>query len=219
MGLIEEEAEMKILICGAVAFAALSPGAWADDSGKVKFNMVVSAGAATCLPKATAKVTIKPIGPVEIMEVQVKNLPPNTEFDLFVLQVPTAPFGVAWYQGDIQTDDDGEGEQQFIGRFSIETFAVAQPPGGAQAPVVHNPPKSLVTDASSNPPFEPLHTYHLGLWFGSPQAAIAAGCPGTETRFNGEHNAGIQVLNTSNFPVLEGPLRQVTPSAVKKDNH
>jgi hypothetical protein len=30
-------------------------------------------------------------------------------------------------------------------------------------------------------------------------------------RFNGEHNAGIQVLNTSNFPALEGPLKQLVP--------
>jgi len=53
--------------------------------------------------------------------------------------------------------------------------------------------------------------YHLGLWFGSPQAAQAAGCPGNVTPFNGEHNAGIQVLNTSNFPDDFGPLRQVNP--------
>jgi len=31
------------------------------------------------------------------------------------------------------------------------------------------------------------------------------------TPFNGEHNAGIQVLNTSNFPDDFGPLRQVNP--------
>jgi hypothetical protein len=31
------------------------------------------------------------------------------------------------------------------------------------------------------------------------QAAQAAGCPLTVTPFNGEHNAGIQVLKTSNY--------------------
>jgi hypothetical protein len=29
----------------------------------------------------------------------------------------------------------------------------------------------------------------------------------TNTPFNGEHNAGLQVLNTSNFPDDHGPLR------------
>ena len=31
------------------------------------------------------------------------------------------------------------------------------------------------------------------------------------TPFNGEHNAGVQVLNTSNFKDLEGPLINVKP--------
>ena len=66
-------------------------------------------------------------------------------------------------------------------------------------------------DASSNPATEPVHTYHLGLWFASPEDAVAAGCPGTATRFNGDHNAGIQALSTCDFPDLEGPLRQLAP--------
>jgi hypothetical protein len=62
-----------------------------------------------------------------------------------------------------------------------------------------------------NPETAPVHTYHLGLWFNSPQDAAAAGCPGAETPFNGEHNAGVQVLNTSNFPDDHGPLRALEP--------
>jgi len=174
-----------------------------------KFNMVVSGGAAACLRDATATVKIHPTGPVEIMDVNVKHIPPNTEFDLFVIQVPNAPFGVAWYQGDIETDDEGEGHQRFVGRFSIETFAVAQPPGGQPAPVVHNPPESLVRDDNFNPAFEPIHTFHLGLWFNSPADAARAGCPATETRFNGDHNAGIQVLHTTDLQNGLGPLSLV----------
>jgi hypothetical protein len=183
----------------------------ADDS--VTFNMVVSGGAKTCLPNATAKVTITPAGPVEIMDVSVQGLPPNAEFDFFVIQVPKAPFGLSWYQGDIETDKNGRGHERFIGRFSIETFAVA--PGSAPAPIVFN---GAFPDASLNPAFNPIQMYHLGLWFGSPQVAQAAGCPGTVTPFNGEHNAGIQVLNTSNFPDDHGPLRNVNPSAPKPAN-
>lgn len=37
------------------------------------------------------------------------------------------------------------------------------------------------------------------------------GGPATVTPFNGEHNAGIQVLNTSNFTEDHGPLRNITP--------
>jgi hypothetical protein len=52
----------------------------------------------------------------------------------------------------------------------------------------------------------PVQLYHLGLWFNSPADAAKAGCANTETPFNGEHNAGIQVLNTGTFPDLHGPL-------------
>jgi hypothetical protein len=177
---------------------------------KISFPMMRSAtvDAAGCVPDARAEVTITPLGPVERMVVTVRGLPPNTEFDFFVIQLPNAPFGLAWYQGDIETNDQGEGRQRFIGRFSIETFIVAQPPGGQPAPVVHDGNRTF-PDASENPATEPIHTHHLGLWFGSAADAMAAGCPGTTTRFDGDHDAGIQVLSTRNFPDLQGPLQKV----------
>ena len=88
--------------------------------------------------------------------------------------------------------------------FSIGTFIVA--PGAAPAPVV-NPPN--LNDASTNPPTPPVQLYHLGLWFDSPQEAAKAGCANKATPFNSIHNAGVQVLNTSNFPTLNGPLLHV----------
>ena len=170
----------------------------------VEFPMVVSSGASACLSKAQGRVTIHSTGPVEIMNVLVTGLPPKTGFDFFVIQVPAAPFGMAWYQGDIQTDQNGNGNGTFIGRFNIETFMVAV--GSAPAPVVFNGP---FPDASINPATNPIQMYHLGLWFNNPADAAKAGCPSTVTPFNGEHNAGIQVLNTSNFPNLQGPLLNV----------
>ncbi len=189
---------------------AVAPLIASADDGAFSFNMVVNAGAKTCLPNATATVRIQPAGAVELMDVAVQGLRPNTDFDFFVLQVPKAPFGVAWYQGDIQTDKNGRGVGHFVGRFNIETFAVA--PGSAPAPAVFNGP---FPDATLNPAFNPIQMYHLGLWFNSPNDAQAAGCPATVTPFNGEHNAGIQVLNTSNFPDDFGPLRHLNPSAPK----
>ena len=180
---------------------AAAPGA----DGSATFNLVVSGGAKACLPNASGTVTIKPHGAVESMEVSVQGLPANADFAFFVIQVPKAPFGISWYLGDIVTDKNGKGHERFIGRFSIETFAVAV--GSAPAPVVFNGP---FPDASLNPPFNPIQMYHLGLWFDSPQVAQTAGCPATITPFNGEHNAGIQVMNTSNFADNQGPLREVT---------
>jgi len=194
----------------SVAPLAAAPNAH-DKDDSVSFPMQVSAGAKTCLPNAKADVKITPTGEVDIMEVTVQGLPAKTDFDFFVLQVPKSPFGVAWYQGDIQTDKNGRGSARFMGRFSIETFAVAT--GSAPAPVVFNGP---FPDASLNPPFNPIQMYHLGLWFNSPTDAQAATCPATVTPFNGEHNAGLQVLNTANFPDDQGPLRKVNTLAPPK---
>jgi hypothetical protein len=60
-----------------------------------------------------------------------------------------------------------------------------------------------------NPGPVPVETDHLGMWFADPTQATNAGCPGTVTPFDGDHNAGIQVLNTSNFPDAKGPLLRI----------
>ena len=154
-----------------------------------------------CLANAHARVTITPQGPVEQMTVHAVGLPASTDFDLFVIQVPNAPFGLSWYQGDLETNHNGVADGTFVGRFSKETFIVA--PGSASAPVV------FPGDASTNPTTPPVQTYHLGLWFNSPTDAAAAGCSNAQTPFNGEHNAGVQALSTLNFADDHGPLRKV----------
>lgn len=186
---------------------ALPGTASAADS--IVFGMVRSAAVnnAGCALNATARVTVNSLGPVEVMHVEASGLPPNQEFDLFVIQQPNAPFGMSWYQGDMQSNANGRAVGDFIGRFSRETFIVAPSPGTA-APVVHH--DTPFPDASSNPPTAPIHTFHIGLWFGTPEAAVAAGCPNTQTPFNGDHTAGIQVLSTRNFTV-NGPLRSLAP--------
>ena len=184
----------------------------ASAATSTSFKMVRSSGAvaADCLEGANANVTINSLGPVEVMNVSANHLPPNKEFDLFVTQLPNPPFGVSWYQGDLETDADGHAQGRFIGRFSIETFAVA--PESGPAPVVHG--DGPFPDASTNPKFAPVHTFHLGMWFNSARAAKAAGCTGDDvirTPFNGVHNAGVQALSTRNSGNLNGPLRKVQP--------
>ena len=201
-----------VLAAGAASLAVAGFGLAATASNAapqpktVNVGMVRSAAAqgAGCLANAHANVKITPNGITEIMDVDASGLPANTDFDLFVIQVPNAPFGVSWYQGDLETDASGNGHGEYVGRFSVETFAVA--PGTAPAPSVHSSP---IPDATSNPAFGPIHTYHLGLWFNSPTDAGKAGCPTAVTPFNGEHNAGVQALSTRNAPDDKGPLRHV----------
>jgi hypothetical protein len=190
-----------LLAVAALVLAGFPDAAAAKKPEKQKFDMVVSAGAASCLPNARGHVSVEAAGDNQRMRVEVEGLPPHTTFTLFVLQVPTAPFAMAWYQGDIETNRDGRGSKSFLGIFSSETFIFA--PAIRDAPQTHPG-----IDAAANPMTAPVHMYHLGIWFSDPTDAADAGCPGNPTPFDGDHVAGIQVLNTSNagLEAEDGPL-------------
>src|SRR6516164_3926829 len=152
-----------------------------------------SAAISACLPNPSGHATITPGTLNDTMKVTVTGMPANTGFDLFVIQQPTAPFGVSWYQTDVQTNQYGTGSATVRGVFDVETFSVS--PGGTTT-------------------FSPTHQYHLGLWFNDPNVPFNLGCePGATspiiTPFNGEQHAGIQALNTAEFPVNAGPLSHV----------
>jgi hypothetical protein len=191
---------------GASAAAAVTMSTTSQDQAHFALVRSTASLNAGCLVNATARVKIKNHGPVEVMTIDASGLPKNTEFDVFVNQLPNAPFGLSWYQGDLETNSDGNAHGKFVGRFSIETFTVA--PGTGAAPVVHDQP---IKDADSNPATAPVHQYHIGVWFNSPVDAAAAGCANVVTPFNGDHNAGPQALSTRQFPDLNGPLAQIKP--------
>ena len=190
---------LTTLLTSAIALTGLASQANAATGDSIKFRMVRSAGAASCLhERAYGKVTISDLGTVQNMHVEVFGLPAATEFTVFLLQVPNKPFGLVWYQGDVLTDKYGRGVGDFSGIFSKETFING--PGVAPAPQI------FPDNATSNPDTAPIQIYHLGMWFADPQDASKHGCPATVTPFDGDHEAGIQVLNTSNFPDGAGPL-------------
>jgi hypothetical protein len=200
-----------LLVLGTIlAMGIILAGTAAAQSQGGSFRIVrPEAPPSGCLEGARGDVAIHSFGPAEVMTVGVENLPPNTKFDLFLLQLPGRggePFGIASYEGDIETNAQGDGTGVFIGRFNRETFTMA--PDSGPVPVIHR--DGPYPDASTNPDFAPIHTYHLGLFFDSPGAARRGGCPDTVTPFNGEHRAGIKALSTRNFPDKRGPLREVT---------
>jgi hypothetical protein len=189
----------------ALVIAVLAAAAAFAVDSTTSFKMVRSQKAATdndCLKGAKANVDVRTT-PTDnqIMDVTVNHAPKNTEFELFVTQQPNSPFGVSWYQADFETNNQGQGEVRARGIFSEELFAFA--PGVVKAPQVDK------FDAEKNPAFDPVHTLHLGLWFGSPEDAKDAGCSGAVTAFDGDHEAGIQAFSTRNFPNLKGPLGKI----------
>src|SRR5215213_8785541 len=195
--------KLSIMVVVSVVVVALAAAAaFAVDS--TTFNMVRSqtAMANDCLKGAKANVDVRTTATdQQIMDVTVNHAPKNTEFELFVTQQPNSPFGVSWYQADFTTNNQGNGEVRARGIFSEELFVFA--PGVVKAPQVDD------QDAKKNPEFKPVHTFHLGLLFGSPEEAKDAGCSDTVTAFDGDHTAGIQAFSTRNFRNLKGPLGKI----------
>src|SRR5215213_7180269 len=190
------------VILALVVAALAAAAAFAVDS--TTFNMVRSQAAVAndCLKGAKANVDVRTTATdQQIMDVSVNHAPKNTEFELFVTQQPNSPFGVSWYQADFTTNNQGNGEVRARGIFSEELFVFA--PGVVKAPQLDN------QDAEKNPKYDPVHTLHLGLWFGDPKDAKEAGCSGKVTQFDGDHEAGIQAFSIRNFPDLKGPLGNI----------
>jgi len=191
-----------IAVLSLLVVALAATAAFAVDSTSFKMLRSQTAVANDCLEGARAHVDVKTtVTDQQIMDVTVTNAPKNTEFEVFVTQQANAPFGVSWYQADFDTNDNGFGEVRARGIFSEELFVFA--PGSVKAPQVDD------QDAKKNPAFDPVHTFHLGLWFGSPEEAKDAGCPDTVTAFDGDHEAGIQAFSTRNFRNLKGPLGKI----------
>jgi hypothetical protein len=186
-------AAVAAAVVAAVGVTAAAGSTTPRAASSFSFKLVPGAGIAACLPKASGHVTITPESLNDIMKITITGMPAKAAFDLFVIQQPTAPFGISWYQTDVQANAYGTGNATVQGIFDVETFSVS--PGGTTT-------------------FAPTHQYHLGLWFNDPNVPFKLGCePGATTPiitpFNGEQHAGIQVLNTSNFPVAAGPLSHV----------
>jgi hypothetical protein len=186
-------------VAGCLAAAAM-PAHAADET---KFKLVKTKGLApTCAPHATARAELETLGFAEKLTIWVEGFKPGTPLVLFALQVPNFPFGLGWYLSDLEVGANGKVSKTIITRLNDETFAVAI--GKAPAPQPHGH-----ADGSTNPVFKPVHTFHLGIWFDSVEAGAANGCVGGPTPFNGDHTAGVQVLNTGTFGNKVGPLSKI----------
>jgi hypothetical protein len=182
------------IIAGLAAYGLTSASAAPRYGGPstFTFKLIASPGIAKCLPKARGQAWITPNSLNDVMKVTLWGMPANSDFDLFVIQYPDKPFGVSWYQSDINVGKNGSGSVTVQGIFNKETFSLS--PGGTAT-------------------FKPTHQFHLGVWFNDPNLPFKLGCEAGKTPvvtpFDGEQHAGIQVVNTANFPKGAGPLSKV----------
>lgn len=216
--------KVRWLVSAVLAVAALAMGSMPAQAQPItkgsfepgtldrfRFDMVRSAGIvkAGCLPNARAVATLTRLQQNNRLTVEVAGMPANVGLVLFVTQLPNAPFGVSWYQGDFETNANGYARVSVQGIFNAETFSLSPdgPEGGADPTQDVTGKARVDTDAV----LRPTNQFHLGIWFDSPEDAAAAGCPGATTPFNGTQDAGVQALNTANFDNNLGPLAAIRP--------
>ena len=147
----------------------------------------------------------------DTLVLEIHHFKPGLAFDLFTVQrspfladgTPdpafTGSFGLAWYQTDVQVDNDSVDAD---GRVKIETILLDQIFG-------FDPDVGL----------KPTNTFHVGFWFNDPNDAAPCGFDVTKpTPFNGEHKAGpfafISLPNpdTGLGPLCTNPDTSTTPA-------
>jgi len=213
---------MRNLLIASTAFALCVGTAHAQATTTVDstaFTLVPNAAFLECL---SADGTTPPVARVfvrrgnlnDTLAIRVTGLKPDLQFDLFTVQRspfladgskdPSFPgtFGLAWYQSDLDADDNGKAEIKVPLRsiFLDQIFGFdgdKNPDGSAILP--------------------PVNTYHVGFWFNNPADAAPCGFNvATPTPFNGEHNAGplamisLPVAATNLGPLCVSP-EQGTP--------
>ena len=119
----------------------------------------------------------------DTFDIAARDLPPEREFTIFLLQQAGSPFGAAEYIGDVSTDADGNGHTKL--RLIVEEAFSSTLVNGSRQRVDLN---------------------RIGVWFADPLADdFCVGAGSAVTPFDGDNAAGVQVFNSANTDPLPAP--------------
>jgi hypothetical protein len=145
-----------------------------------------SAQLAECMPDATLDVRVEldtEKAGFDRFEIRARNLPPNRDFTVFLLEQAGAPFGAAEYIGDFSTNEKGNGQKTF---------------------------KLIVQEAFSSTLVDGrrvrVDLNQVGVWFADPAGDdFCLGANSPVTPFDGDNEAGVQAFNSANTDPLPAP--------------
>jgi hypothetical protein len=140
---------------------------------------------AQCMPGAKLEVTVRllteKVG-FDRFDIRARNLPPDRDFTVFLLEQAGPPFGAAEYIGDFSTDASGNAHNTF--HLIVEEAFASTLVNGSRVRVDLN---------------------RVGVWFADP-ADDEFCLPGSAaTPFDGDDEAGVQVFNSANADPLPAP--------------
>jgi hypothetical protein len=138
------------------------------------------------MPKADVDVNVKLTTETkgyDIFDIKARNIAPNRQYTVFLLEKAGAPFGAAEYIGDLATDSYGNGHAEF--RLIVqEAFASTLVDG-----------KRVRVDLN-----------RVGMWFADPKADdFCLGANSPVTPFDGDNEAGVQAFNSAKAAPLPAP--------------
>ena len=117
-------------------------------------------GVKKAFPKATGVVTIVEGNPAvslfDSVTVDVSNMPPDTTFTIFFIELANKPFGHVEYVADLHTRDNGSGKSSFQA-ITLVAFAADN--------------RTPVTSQDQSGEASGIQLEHLGMWFSSLQDA------------------------------------------------
>ena len=195
-----------ILLSLALSATAILPATRvAADHEEAQFQLVVANDKLLpCLAehpgddkrRPSADVSVERGDENDTLKLKLHNIKPGLAFDLFTIQRSNklangAPdpnftnFGLAWYQSDIEADQNGNAN------VTIKTILLDQIFG-------FDPDVSLA----------PTNTFNVGFWFNDPNDAAACGFDVSKpTPFNGDHKAGpLAMISLPDAQTGLGPL-------------
>lgn len=184
--------------------------AWSQSPpDKAVFPLHVIASINQCLSidgstPPVAKVYVKRGDLNDSLEIKVTGIKPGLQFDLFTVQrspldasgtpVTGFPgFGLAWYQSDLEADQDG-------------TITLPKPLRSIFLDQIFGFDGDKLPDGTTV--LKPTNTFHVGFWFNNPEDAAPCGFDASKpTPFNGEHKAGpLAMISLPDESTGLGPL-------------
>ncbi len=141
---------------------------------------------AKCMPNAKLEVTVRlttdKVG-FDRFDIRARNLPPDRDFTVFLLEQAGSPFGAAEYIGDLSTDASGNGRNTF--QLIVQEAFSSTLVNGSRVRVDLN---------------------RVGVWFADPlDDDFCLGPNSPVTPFDGDNEAGVQAFNSANAEPLPAP--------------
>jgi hypothetical protein len=172
------------LLAALLAAGAAGPAAAADD---VELQLTPSSPQlAQCMPNArltaTVHLTTERRG-FDAFEIRARDLPPDRDYTVFLLEQAGSPFGAAEYIGDLHTNAAGNGQNTF--RLIVQEAFASTLVNGQRVRVDLN---------------------RVGVWFADPKDDdFCLGPNSPVTPFDGDNEAGVQAFNSANAAPLPAP--------------